>query len=153
MKRIAAAASTGGSRTLADILASCSATLFPAGMGRTPVQVTSTDSDGDTPLHVVLRRQDSAAALLLMSAEWAAALGLKPLARIVSSAAAGVDPRLMGLGPIPATRKALARAGLRMADIDLVEINEAFAVQAIACLRELEIDPAIADDLKRGAQR
>jgi len=88
---------------------------------------------------------DGAAALLLMSAERAAALGLKPLARIVSSAAAGVDPRLMGLGPIPATRKALARAGLRMADIDLVEINEAFAVQAIACLRELEIDPAIAN--------
>ncbi|MFP5480922.1 MAG: ankyrin repeat domain-containing protein [Alphaproteobacteria bacterium] len=68
MKRIAAAASTGGSRTLADILASCSATLFPAGMGRTPVQVTSTDSDGDTPLHVVLRRQDSAAALMLIAA-------------------------------------------------------------------------------------
>ncbi len=88
---------------------------------------------------------DGAAALLLMSPERAAALGLKPLARIVSSAAAGVDPRLMGLGPIPATRKALARVGLRMADIDLVEINEAFAVQAIACLRELEIDPAIAN--------
>jgi 3-oxoadipyl-CoA thiolase len=88
---------------------------------------------------------DGAAALLLTSAERAAALGLKPLARIVSSAAAGVDPRLMGLGPIPATRKALARAGLRMVDIGLVEINEAFAVQAIACLRELDIDPGIAN--------
>jgi 3-oxoadipyl-CoA thiolase len=88
---------------------------------------------------------DGAAALLLTSAERAARLGLKPLARVVASAAAGVDPRTMGLGPIPATRKALARAGLRMADIGLVEINEAFAVQAIACLRELDIDPAIAN--------
>jgi 3-oxoadipyl-CoA thiolase len=88
---------------------------------------------------------DGAAALLLTSAERAAALGLKPLARIVASAAAGVDPRTMGLGPIPATRKLLARAGLRMADIGLIEINEAFAVQAIACLRELDIDPAIAN--------
>ena len=88
---------------------------------------------------------DGAAALLLASAERAAALGLKPLARIVASAAAGVDPRLMGLGPVPATRKALARAGLRMADVGLVEINEAFAVQSIACLRELEIDPARAN--------
>ncbi len=88
---------------------------------------------------------DGAAALLLTSDARAAELGLKPLARIVSSAAAGVDPRLMGLGPIPATRKALNRAGLCMADIGLVEINEAFAVQAIACLRELDIDPAIAN--------
>lgn len=88
---------------------------------------------------------DGAAALLLMSAARAAALGLRPLARIVASAAAGVDPRLMGLGPVPATRKALARAGLRIADIDLVEINEAFAVQSIACLRELAIDPARAN--------
>ena len=86
---------------------------------------------------------DGAAALLLTSAERAAELGLQPLARIVSSAAAGVDPRTMGLGPIPATRKVLARAGLSMADIGLVEINEAFAVQAIACMRELEMDPAI----------
>jgi 3-oxoadipyl-CoA thiolase len=86
---------------------------------------------------------DGAAVLLLTSAERAAALGLKPLARIVSSAAAGVDPRLMGLGPVPATRKALPRAGLRMADIGLVEINEAFAVQALACMAELELDPAL----------
>ncbi|MFZ2487077.1 MAG: acetyl-CoA C-acyltransferase [Anaerolineae bacterium] len=84
---------------------------------------------------------DGAAALLLMSAARASTLGVRPLARIVASAAAGVDPRLMGLGPVPATRKALARAGLHMADIGLVEINEAFAVQSIACLRELEIDP------------
>jgi 3-oxoadipyl-CoA thiolase len=86
---------------------------------------------------------DGAAALLIMSAGRAAALGLKPLARVVASAAAGVDPRLMGLGPVPATRKALARAGLSMADIGLVEINEAFAVQALACMAELELDPAI----------
>jgi 3-oxoadipyl-CoA thiolase len=86
---------------------------------------------------------DGAAALLLASAERAAKLGLKPLARVVASAAAGVDPRTMGLGPIPATRKVLQRAGLTMADIGLVEINEAFAVQAIACMAELEMDPAI----------
>ncbi len=86
---------------------------------------------------------DGAAALLLMSAQRAAALGLRPLVRIVASAAAGVDPRTMGLGPIPATHKALQRAGLRMEDIDLIEINEAFAVQALACMRELEMDPAI----------
>jgi 3-oxoadipyl-CoA thiolase len=86
---------------------------------------------------------DGAAALLLTSAERAVGLGLKPLARIVSSAAAGVDPRLMGLGPAPATRKALQRAGLRMADIGLVEINEAFAVQALACMAELAMDPAL----------
>ena len=86
---------------------------------------------------------DGAAALLITSAERAATLGLKPLARFVASAAAGVDPRLMGLGPVPATRKVLARAGLSMADIGLMEINEAFAVQALACMAELEMDPAI----------
>jgi 3-oxoadipyl-CoA thiolase len=82
---------------------------------------------------------DGAAAVLLMSAERAAALGLRPLARIVAMAAAGVDPRTMGYGPIPATRKALARAGLTMDAIDLVELNEAFAVQALACAQELGI--------------
>jgi acetyl-CoA acetyltransferase family protein len=86
---------------------------------------------------------DGAAALLLMSAERAKALGFKPLVRIVSSAAAGVNPRTMGLGPISATRKALARAGLTVADLGLIELNEAFAVQALACMRELAIDPAI----------
>ena len=80
---------------------------------------------------------DGSAALLITSAEKARELGLKPLARIVTSAAAGVDPRTMGLGPIPATRKALARAGLTIEDIGLIEINEAFAVQALACMREL----------------
>ncbi len=82
---------------------------------------------------------DGASAVLLMTPERAQALNLKPLARIVSGAAAGVDPRVMGLGPIPATRKALQRAGLTIDQIDLFEINEAFAVQSIACARELGI--------------
>lgn len=80
---------------------------------------------------------DGAAALLLMSASRAAQLGLKPLARIVSSAVAGVPPRIMGMGPVPAARKALARAGLTLEQIGLVEINEAFAVQTLAVMREL----------------
>jgi acetyl-CoA acetyltransferase family protein len=80
---------------------------------------------------------DGPAALLLMSEEKAAALGLKPLARIISSAAAGVEPRVMGLGPIEATRKALRRAGLAISDLGLVELNEAFAVQALAVIQEL----------------
>ncbi len=85
---------------------------------------------------------DGAAAVLLMSAERARALNLKPLARVVAGAAVGVDPRVMGYGPIPATRKALQRAGLTVDDIDLFEINEAFAVQALACARELNIPEA-----------
>jgi len=80
---------------------------------------------------------DGAAALLLMSAEKARALGLKPLARVVSSAASGIEPRVMGLGPIEATRRALKKAGLTIEDIALAEINEAFAVQALAVMREL----------------
>jgi 3-oxoadipyl-CoA thiolase len=86
---------------------------------------------------------DGAAALVLMSDRKAIQLGLQPLARIVSAAAAGVEPRTMGLGPIPATRKALLRAGLTLDDIRLVELNEAFAVQALAVMRELGLDPAI----------
>jgi len=85
---------------------------------------------------------DGAACLLLASAGRAQALGRKPLARVVSAASAGVEPALMGLGPIPASRKALARAGLKPADLDVVEINEAFASQAIACVRGLDLDPA-----------
>ena len=88
---------------------------------------------------------DGAAALLLCEASAAQRIGLEPIARVVSSGAAGVHPDVMGLGPIPASRKALARAGLRMSDIDLVEINEAFASQSLACLRDLEIDPAKAN--------
>jgi 3-oxoadipyl-CoA thiolase len=86
---------------------------------------------------------DGAAALLLMSDQKAKELGLKPMARLVASAAAGVPPRTMGLGPIPATRKALERAGLSMGDIRLVELNEAFAVQSLAVMHELGLDPAI----------
>jgi 3-oxoadipyl-CoA thiolase len=80
---------------------------------------------------------DGAAAILLMSTEMADRLGLKPMARIISGAAAGVPPRIMGLGPIPATRKALARASLSMDQIGLVELNEAFAVQSLAVMKDL----------------
>ncbi len=86
---------------------------------------------------------DGAAALLVMSEEKARQLGLKPLARIVAAAAAGVPPRTMGLGPVPATQKALARAGLQLSDIGLVELNEAFAVQALAVIEDLGLDPEI----------
>ena len=85
---------------------------------------------------------DGAAALVMTSAARARALGLRPLARWVGGAAAGVEARVMGLGPIPATRKVLARTGLSVADLDLVELNEAFAAQALACMRELNLDPA-----------
>jgi 3-oxoadipyl-CoA thiolase len=84
---------------------------------------------------------DGASAVVLVEAELAMRLGLTPLARIVSTAVAGVDPSVMGLGPVPATRKALERAGLRVSDLDLVELNEAFASQSIACMRELGLDP------------
>lgn len=86
---------------------------------------------------------DGAAALLVMSADRAKALNLKPLVRIVTSASAGVPPRVMGYGPIPATRKALTRAGLKVKDIGLIEINEAFAVQSLAVMEDLELDPEI----------
>jgi 3-oxoadipyl-CoA thiolase len=86
---------------------------------------------------------DGAAALLVMSEEKAASLGLKPLVRIIASASAGVPPRVMGLGPVPATRKALQRAGLQMKDIGLVELNEAFAVQSLAVMEDLDLDPEI----------
>ena len=86
---------------------------------------------------------DGAAAVLIMSAEKAAALGLEPMARVVTSAAAGVAPRTMGLGPVPATQKALQRAGLSIEDIGLVELNEAFAVQSLAVIKQLGLDPEI----------
>ncbi|HSZ69122.1 MAG TPA: acetyl-CoA C-acyltransferase [Solirubrobacteraceae bacterium] len=85
---------------------------------------------------------DGAAALVIASAAAAARLGLEPLARFVGSAAAGVDPRVMGVGPIPAVRKLLARAGTTVADLDLIELNEAFASQSLAVIRELGLDPA-----------
>jgi len=86
---------------------------------------------------------DGAAALVLMSASEAEKRGLKPLARIVSWATAGVDPAIMGTGPIPASRKALARAGWSVKDLDLVEANEAFAAQALAVNKDMGWDPAI----------
>ncbi len=86
---------------------------------------------------------DGAAALLIMSEKKAKELKLKPLARIVASASAGVPPRVMGYGPVPAARKALQRAGLQMKDIGLVELNEAFAVQSLAVIEDLDVDPEI----------
>jgi 3-oxoadipyl-CoA thiolase len=85
---------------------------------------------------------DGASAVLLVEAERARGLGLRPLARIVSTAVAGVDPAVMGVGPVPATRKALERAGIGVADLDLVELNEAFASQSLVCIDELGLDPA-----------
>lgn len=84
---------------------------------------------------------DGAAALLLAEEETAHQLGLKPRARVIASAVAGVDPSVMGIGPIPATKKVLKKAGLSIEEIDLFEINEAFAAQAVACVRELGMDP------------
>jgi 3-oxoadipyl-CoA thiolase len=83
---------------------------------------------------------DGAAALAVVSTSTLADLGLEPMARVVASAVAGVDPSCMGLGPIPATRKALQRAGLTASQLDLIELNEAFAAQALACIRELHLD-------------
>jgi 3-oxoadipyl-CoA thiolase len=84
---------------------------------------------------------DGAACLVMMSETHAQRINARPLARIIAAASAGVDPSVMGLGPIPASRKALARAGLKPADLDCVELNEAFAAQVIACVRDLELDP------------
>jgi len=84
---------------------------------------------------------DGAAALVLMSAAEAQKRGLKPLARIASWAHAGVDPEIMGTGPIPASRKALEKAGWKVADLDLIESNEAFAAQSLCVVRELGLDP------------
>jgi acetyl-CoA C-acetyltransferase/3-oxo-5,6-didehydrosuberyl-CoA/3-oxoadipyl-CoA thiolase len=86
---------------------------------------------------------DGAAALLVVSGEAAREMEMRPMARIVASAVAGVEPHRMGIGPVPATRKALERAGLSIADLGLVELNEAFAAQSVACVRELGIDPEI----------
>jgi acetyl-CoA acyltransferase len=85
---------------------------------------------------------DGAAALLVMSEEKAKSLGLKPLARIVSTAVVGVEPSVMGTGPVPAIKKALDRAGMKLSDIDLIELNEAFASQALACIRMAKLDEA-----------
>ncbi|MEW6661774.1 MAG: thiolase family protein [Bacillota bacterium] len=86
-------------------------------------------------------RNDGASALVLMSGDTVRALGCQPLARIAGVVAAGVSPRVMGIGPVPAVRKVLGKTGLANADIDLIELNEAFASQALAVIRELELDP------------
>lgn len=83
---------------------------------------------------------DGASALLVMEKELAERLGLQPIAQIITSAVAGVDPSFMGIGPVPATRKALQRAGLSVEDLDLIELNEAFAAQSLACVKELGLD-------------
>jgi 3-oxoadipyl-CoA thiolase len=84
---------------------------------------------------------DGASAVLIVEADRARDLGLRPMARVVSTAVAGVDPAIMGYGPVPATRKALERAGITAADLDLIELNEAFASQSIVCIDELGLDP------------
>lgn len=84
---------------------------------------------------------DGAAAMLLASEEAVKLFNLQPMARVVSMGVAGVDPAIMGMGPVPASQKALQRGGLSAADLDLVELNEAFASQSLACIKELELDP------------
>ncbi|AYA38035.1 thiolase family protein [Hymenobacter oligotrophus] len=108
------------------------ATLKPA-FNPTEGSVTAGNSSGIN---------DGAAATMVVSEEMVKRLGLKPLARVVSTAVAGVDPAIMGVGPVPATQKALQRAGLTVNDLDLIELNEAFAAQVIACCRDLDLDPS-----------
>ena len=98
------------------------------------------DKAGSVPAGNASGLNDGAAAVMLMTAAKAAALGLKPLGRIASYAAAGLDPKVMGMGPVPAARRALARAGWNAADLDLLEINEAFAAQACAVHKEMGWD-------------
>jgi acetyl-CoA C-acetyltransferase/3-oxo-5,6-didehydrosuberyl-CoA/3-oxoadipyl-CoA thiolase len=100
----------------------------------------TTDPDGSVTAGNSSGINDGASALLVVSSD--AANGLRPLARIVTTAVAGVDPSVMGLGPIPATRKALQRAGLTIDQMDVIELNEAFAAQGLACMKELGMDPA-----------
>ncbi|MEX2138409.1 MAG: acetyl-CoA C-acyltransferase FadA [Pirellulales bacterium] len=113
--------------TSAEALSALKPAFLPPGLGT----VTAGNS---SPLN------DGAAALLVMSDVKAKALGLKPLVRVLATAVVGVEPSVMGTGPVPATQKALKRAGLSLPDIDLVELNEAFAAQAIACMRMLGLD-------------
>ena len=121
-----------GDRVLLDTDAASLASLRPA--FRKTGSVTAGNASG---------LNDGAAAVLLTSVERARALGLAPMLRIVSSAAVGVDPRVMGIGPVPAVERALARARIRMADVGLVELNEAFAAQAIAVMRATGMRPEI----------
>jgi 3-oxoadipyl-CoA thiolase len=99
------------------------------------------EKDGSVTAGTSSGINDGAAVLAVASHAVAQDLAAKPLARVVSTAVAGVDPGCMGLGPVPATRKALTRAGLRSGELDLIELNEAFAAQAIACIRDLDLDP------------
>jgi acetyl-CoA acetyltransferase family protein len=132
----------------------------PAGKGQTAMVTTDEHPRADVTLESLARLKpaflkdgtvtagtssginDGAAALAIAGDAMVAEFDLRPLARVVATAVAGVDPSVMGLGPIPATRKALARASLSVDDIDLIELNEAFAAQGIACMRELSLDPA-----------
>lgn len=98
-------------------------------------------SDGTVTAGNASTLNDGAAALLITTKERARAAGLTPLATVLGGGSAGVDPRIMGIGPVPATRKVLGRLNLSMADIDLVELNEAFAVQTLAVMRDLQLDP------------
>jgi acetyl-CoA C-acetyltransferase len=88
-------------------------------------------------------RNDGAAALVMMSESRAASLGLEPIARYAATGVSGVDPRIMGIGPVPAVKSVLAKAGLKMADIGLIELNEAFAAQSLACIGELGLDEGL----------
>jgi 3-oxoadipyl-CoA thiolase len=115
----------------ADTSAEALASLKPA-FKREGGSVTAGNSSGIN---------DGASAVLLVEAERARELGLKPLARVVATAIAGVDPAVMGIGPVPATRKALERAGVGIVDLDIIELNEAFASQSIAVIDELGLDP------------
>lgn len=101
------------------------------------------DGKGSVTAGNACGRNDGAAVLLLMSEEKVKELGVKPLAKIIGQASVGVDPRFMGIGPVDASRKALKRAGLTVEDIGRVELNEAFAAQSLACIRELGLDPDI----------
>ena len=116
-----------------DVTMQSLATLKPAFKRDASGSVTAGNSSGIN---------DGAAAVLVMNEARARELGLRPIARMVASAVAGVDPATMGLGPIPASRRALERAGLTIDDMDLVELNEAFAAQAVPVMRELGLDPA-----------
>jgi 3-oxoadipyl-CoA thiolase len=116
----------------ADTTAEALVRLKPA-FGRDDGSVTAGNASGIN---------DGASAVLLVEAERARALGLTPMARVVATAVAGVDPAVMGIGPIPATRKALERAGITVDDLDLIELNEAFASQSLVCMDELGLDPA-----------
>jgi acetyl-CoA C-acetyltransferase len=100
------------------------------------------DKDGTVTAGNASGINDGAAAVVVMSAKKAAQLGLKPLARIVAFGTSGLDPATMGMGPVPASRKALQRAGWKAEDVNLFELNEAFAAQACAVNKELGIDPA-----------